>query len=148
MSSSSAETPTLSIVVGSNGARASVESCLAALEPQVDGAEVLVCEPEASPAEVRERFPFARFLERRGALVPALWRDGIDASSGRIVALTISPMEPAPDWVETIRAQLERADVVAGAIDPGEGLRLADWAEYFCRYARDMLPFAAHECVD
>ena len=48
MSSSSAE-PTLSIVVGSNGAPASVEACLAALEPQVNGAEVLVCEPEASP---------------------------------------------------------------------------------------------------
>jgi len=61
MSSSSAEVG-LSIVVGSNGARASVESCLAALERQVDGAEVLVCEPEASPPEVRERFPFARFL--------------------------------------------------------------------------------------
>jgi hypothetical protein len=148
MSSSSAEKPALSIVVGSNGAPASVEACLAALEPQVDGAEVLVCEPEASPAAVRERFPFARFLERRGAVVPALWRDGIDASSGRIVALTISPMEPAPDWVETIREELERVDVVAGAIDPGEELRLSDWAEYFCRYARDMLPFAARASAD
>jgi hypothetical protein len=147
MSSSSGEVA-LSIVIGSNGADASVESCLAALAPQVDGAEVIVCEPEASPAELRERFPFARFLERRGALVPTLWRDGIDESRGRIVALTISPMQPAPDWVETIRAELERADVVAGAIDPGEGLRLADWAEYFCRYARDMLPFPPHECVD
>ena len=148
MSSSSAERPTLSIVVGSNGAPASVEACLAALAPQVDGAEVLVCEPAASPPDVRERFPFARFLERRGALVPALWRDGIDASRGPIVALTISPMEPAADWVETIRAQLERADVVAGAIDPGDGLRLTDWAEYFCRYARDMLPFSARESAD
>jgi hypothetical protein len=152
MSSSSAEPaaapPALSIVVGSNGAPASVEQCLAALEPQVDGAEVLVCEPSASPAELRERFPFARFLERPGALVPALWRDGIDASRGRMVALTISPMRPAPDWVATIRAQLERADVVAGAIDPGDELRLSDWAEYFCRYASDMLPFAAHACLD
>ena len=151
MSSSSGELgspPSLSIVIGSNGAPTSVESCLAALEPQVDGAEVLVCEPQASAPEVRERFPFARFLERRDALVPALWRDGIDASSGRIVALTISPMKPAPDWVETIRAQVARADVVAGAIDPGEDLRLSDWGEYFCRYARDMLPFLAHECLD
>jgi len=65
MSSSSGEL-SLSIVIGSNGAPASVESCLAALEPQVDGAEVLVCEPEASPPEVRECFPFARFLERPG----------------------------------------------------------------------------------
>jgi hypothetical protein len=145
MSSSSGES--LSIVIGSNGAPSSVESCLTALEPQVDGAEVLVCEPEASPSEVRERFPFARFLERRGALVPALWRDGIDASSGRIVALTISPMKPAPDWVATIKAELERADAVAGAVEPGEGLRAADWAEYFCRYSHDALPFERHRCV-
>ena len=36
-------------------------------------------------------------------------------------------------------------EVVAGAIEPGEGLRIVDWAEYFCRYARDMLPFARRE---
>jgi len=146
MSSSSGEL--LSIVIGSNGAPASVEACLAALEPQVDGAEVLVCEPAESPPEVRERFPFARFLTRQGALVPELWRDGIDASSGGLVALTISPMRPAPDWVASLREQLERADVVAGAVEPGDRLRAADWAEYFCRYSHDALPFAGHDCVE
>ena len=147
MSSSSGEL-SLSIVIGSNGAPASVESCLAALEPQVDGAEVLVCEPEASPPEVRERFPFARFLARPGALVPELWRDGIDASRGRFVALTVSPMRPAENWVERIIDELERVDVVAGAVEPGERLRRCDWAEYFCRYSHDALPFEGHECVE
>jgi len=145
MPSSSAE-PTLSIVVGSNGE--GLEVCLAALAPQVDGAEVLVCEPAPSPDELRDRFPFARFHVRPGALVPALWRDGIDASTGSIVALTISPMRPAPDWVETIRALGEREEVVAGAIDPAPDLRIADWAEYLCRYARDMLPFDGHQCLE
>jgi hypothetical protein len=116
----------LSVVVASNGAPGSVEACLAALAGQVDGAEVIV-------------------QERPGALVPALWRDGIDASSGAIVALTISPMRPAPDWVARIRLRLAEDEVVAGAIEPGEGLRLVDWAEYFCRYARDMRPFARRE---
>ena len=151
MSRSSAEprsTPTLSIVVGSNGAPEALEGCLAALAPQVDGSEVIVCEPAPSPPELRERFPFARFHVRAGALVPALWRDGIDASTGEVVALTISPMRPAPDWVETIRRLAGDAEAVAGAIDPAPGLRLADWAEYFCRYARDMLPFEGHECID
>lgn len=143
MSSSSASR--LSIVVGSNGARGSVERCLDALAPQVDGAEVIVCEPSASPHELQRRYPFARFLERPEALVPALWRDGIDAATGSVVALTISPMAPAPDWVSRIRGRLERDEVVAGAIEPGTGLRLVDWAEYFCRYARDMLPFALRE---
>jgi len=116
----------LSVVVASNGAPGSVEACLAALAPQVDGVEVIV-------------------QDRVGALVPELWRDGIDASSGEIVALTISVMRPAPDWVARIRERLAEDEVVAGAIEPGEGLRVVDWAEYFCRYARDMLPFARRE---
>ena len=116
----------VSIVVASNGAPGSVEACLAALAPQAEGAEVIV-------------------QDREGALVPELWRDGIDASTGAVVALTISPMRPAPDWVARIRARLAEDEVVAGAIEPGEGLRVVDWAEYFCRYTRDMLPFARRE---
>jgi hypothetical protein len=147
--------PAVSIVVGSNGAAGSVEACLLALEPQVEEplvesaeVEVIVVEPAASPPQLRERFSFARFVERPGALVPVLWRDGIDAATGKIVALTISPMRPARDWVGTMLAEHERRDVVAGAIEPDFGLRMVDWAEYFCRYARDMLPFDAHETVD
>jgi hypothetical protein len=147
--------PALSIVVGSNGAAGSVEACLLALEPQieeplVEGAvvEVIVVEPAASPPELRDRFSFARFVERPGALVPVLWRDGIDAASGRIVALTISPMRPTREWVGSTLAEHEHRDVVAGAIEPDFGLRTADWAEYFCRYAPHMLPFDAHETLD
>ena len=140
--------PDLSIVVGSNHPGAPVEGCLESLESQVDSAEVLVCEPEASPERVRRRFSWAQFHERRGALVPGRWRDGIERSRGAIAALTISPMRPAPDWVATIRDQLDRRDVVAGAIEPGPSLRISDWGEYFCRYARDMLPFAAHDCPE
>jgi hypothetical protein len=135
----------LSIVVGSNGAPGSVAACLAALAEQADGVEVIVCEATASGAEVRAAFPSVRFLERPGALVPELWRDGIDASVGAAVALTISPMRPAPDWVSRLHERLAVDEVVAGAIDPGRGLRLVDWAEYFCRYARDMRPFARRE---
>jgi hypothetical protein len=137
--------PSISIVVGSNGAPGSVEACLAALADQVDGVEVIVCEPSASPADLQARFPFASFLERPGALVPSLWRDGIDAAAGNAVALTISPMRPAPDWVAAVRTRLDEVEVVAGAIEPDQGLRLVDWAEYFCRYARDLRPFARRE---
>lgn len=146
-SSASSVPPTLSIVVASNGAPGSVDRCLAALEGQLDGAEVIVC-PRAADAIARRRFSFARFLQPRDALVPELWRDGIDAATGEAVALTISPMRVAADWVPTLRGLLVTSDVVGGAIDPGEGLRLPDWAEYFCRYARDMLPFEPHPCLD
>src|SRR5262249_30679382 len=122
--SMSSSSPDLSIVVASNGARGSVERCRAALEPQLDGAELLVEEGEA--------------------LVPELWARGIEKARGRRVALTISVMEPAADWVAVLRAA---GDVVAGAIEPGE-LGVADWAEYFVRYSRDMLPFERHETVE
>jgi hypothetical protein len=141
--------PSMSVVVGSNGAPGSVERCLTSLEPQVGDAEVLVCEPAASPRAVRDRFPWATFLERPGAPVPLLWRDGIDASVGSVVALTISPMQPAADWVATLRSELaDGPGVVAGAIDPGDDLGVADWAEYLCRYAKDMRPFAARATTD
>src|SRR5262249_60071787 len=74
-----------------------------------------------------------------------LWGEGMDAGTVAMVALTISPMRAAPDWVASIRERLADDEVVAGAIEPGEGLRIVDWAEYFCRYARDMLPFERRE---
>lgn len=134
--------------MASNGAPGSVEACLATLEDQLDGAEVLVCAPELSGESVRRRFPFARLVETSGRLVPELWRDGIDAAEGGAVALTISPMRLAPDWVATARSLVSEAEVAAGAIEPAEGLRVRDAAEYFCRYARDMLPFEVHECLE
>lgn len=139
--------PSLSIVVAANGAPGSVERCLAALAAQVDGAEVLVCGAPTDEAATTA-FPFARFLPCTGELVPERWRDGIDASAAEVVALTISPMEPAPDWVATLRALHAGRDVVGGAIEPGARLRLGDWAEYFCRYSRDMLAFPGHDCLD
>ena len=138
----------LSIVVASNGAPGSVAACLESLEGQVDGAEVLVCSPEGANDAERLRFPFARFLDTTDGLVPELWRDGIDAASGDAVALTISPMRLAPDWVEVAKKLAATNDVAAGAIEPLGGIRVRDTAEYFCRYARDMLPFAEHECLE
>ncbi len=84
----------------------------------------------------------------RALLVPELWRDGIDEARGAVVLLTISPMLPAPDWIATARRLSQEADAVGGAIDPADGLRVRDWAEYFCRYARDMRPFEPHACAD
>ncbi len=81
-------------------------------------------------------------------LVPEQWRDGIDGADGEIVCLTISAMRPGPGWLDTAWRLSRDADAVGGAIEPGDDLRLRDWAEYFCRYARDMLPFPARETVD
>lgn len=142
---SSARQPGLSIVVGCVGDATGATDCLQALDGQLDDAEVLVCAPGPVSAHMQARFPSARFHERPGALVPELWRDGIDLARGRIVALTISPMVPAPDWAATARREAQRHGVVAGAIDPIEGLPLGDFAECVCRYARDMSPFEPRE---
>ncbi|HEU0304024.1 MAG TPA: hypothetical protein VFR32_05530 [Gaiellaceae bacterium] len=127
MSTSSAE-PSVSVVIGENGA-GSVNDCLDPLRPLPGGLQVIV---------------------RNGGapLVPEQWRDGIDVATGDIVCLTISVMRPAADWLETAQRLSAEAAAVGGAIEPGGDLRLRDWAEYFCRYARDMLPFPARETVD
>src|SRR5712691_4120450 len=148
-SSSSSARPYVSVVIGSNAPPESLEACLAALEPQVDDSvEVLVHEARPSAAALRERFGWATFVETSGAIVPSLWRDGIDAARGEIVVLTIAQMIPAPDWLARIRKLHATYDAVGGAIEPGAGLRPVDWAEYFCRYARDMLPFRGRESLD
>jgi hypothetical protein len=133
----------VSVVIGASVPDAALPYCLSALEPQRARAQVVVATAFTPDPALRQRFPWAEFYERPGALVPELWRDGIERSRGRIVALTIAPMIPASDWVDAIIREHERHDAVGGAIDPGRELRLVDWAEYFCRYARDMSPFEA-----
>jgi hypothetical protein len=148
-SSSASAVPAISVVIGSSAPSASLEACLTGLERQLDDrVEVLVHEAVVSSPALRERFGWARFIHSPGALVPELWRDGIDRARGRIVALTIAQMVPAPDWIEQIRVLLDRHDAVGGAIDPGSRLRPTDWGEYFCRYARDMRPFDGRESID
>lgn len=141
--------PGVSVVVASNGAVGAVERCLAALVPQLeDGDELIVCGAEPFPRDVRSRHPGARWHVRSGALVPLLWRDGIELATGELVALTISPMVPHAGWLASLRAPLAEADAVGGAVEPGPGLRLADRAECFCRYANDMPPFAGGPSLD
>ena len=149
MSSSSASDATVTVVIGASAPPESLEACLAALEAQLDdGVDVRVHEARQSSHELRERFGWATFVESPGAIVPSLWRDGIDAAGGDIVALTIAQMIPAPDWIARIRELSSEFGVVGGAIEPGPRLRPTDWAEYFCRYARDMVPFQGRESLD
>lgn len=140
--------PTVTVVIGSNAPPERLAACLEALAPQREGVQVLVQEGQPSPPALRERFPWAQFDTAPGRLVPEHWRDGIDRATGEIVALTIAQMVPAPDWIATIRRLHASYDAVGGAIDAGDGLRLPDWAEYFCRYARDMPPFPARASAD
>jgi hypothetical protein len=142
------ERPVVSVVVACNGAPGALERCLDAVAPQLAGAELVVCSAAEQPEALRGRYPAAVWVVRDDALVPVLWRDGIARARGELVALTISPMIPRGDWLEALRAALADADAVGGAIEPAAGLRAADRAECWCRYARDMLPFAAAPSLD
>ncbi len=101
--------PTVTVVIGSNAPPESLAACLEALEPQREGVEVLVQEGRPSPADLRDRFPWADFALAPDQLVPEHWRDGIDRASGEIVALTIAQMIPAPDWIEAHPQAARRA---------------------------------------
>jgi hypothetical protein len=139
----------ITVVIGSNAPAARLTACLEALEPQRDATiDVRVHSSAMVPADLQKRFAWARFSVSPGALIPEHWRDGIAAASGDVVALTIAQMIPAPDWIATIRRLFSVHEAVGGAIEPGPKLRLVDWGEYFCRYARDMRPFAARSNVD
>lgn len=140
--------PAISVVVGCVGPADGAVACLEALRPQLGDAELLVCAPGPASAALRERFPEAAFHDQPGALVPELWRNGIDLARGPVVALTISPMVPAADWVAAAREGAERFGAFAGAIDPADGLPLGDLAECLCRYARDMTPFEPRDSAD
>jgi hypothetical protein len=140
--------PRVSVVIGAGAPEASLEACLAALEPQHEGAEVLVLEAVRSTDRLRERFSWASFHDRPGALVPELWRDGIEQAQGLIVALTIAQMIPESNWIEALLREHQDHDAVGGGIDAAPGLSLVDYAEYLCRYARDMPPFEPNERDD
>lgn len=138
----------VSVVIGASAPESSLGACLDALAPQRARAQVIVVESHPSDTQFRARYPWVEFFERPGALVPELWRDGIDRARAPIVAITIAPMVPPADWIDSIVREHERHDAVGGAIDPAPGLRRVDWAEYFCRYARDIPPFDPAERDD
>lgn len=138
----------LSVVIATTALESSLRCCLAALESQRDRIQLIVVGAEPSSEAVRAEFPWAEFHHISGALVPELWREGIARARGRIVALTIGQMVPASNWVESILLAHQEHDAVGGAIDPGHDLRPSDWAEFFCRYARDMAPFEPNDRDD
>lgn len=134
-------TPALSIVLASRTGEGSIASCLEALEDQLDDdVELILVEDERSAEtdlDVRRR---TRRLLRPGGLVPELWSEGIRLASGDLVGLLAATVVPDPDWVAlTLELHKGGAAAVGGGIEPGNDMRLVDWAVFFCRYA----PYAA-----
>lgn len=138
--------PKLSVVVASQNARAGIEACLAALEAQrTEGVEIVVVDnsTDGTAEIIKERFPGVRLiLEPPSALIPELWEAGIRQSTGEIVAITTAHCVPGKDWItRIIQAHEAPTPAIGGAVENEGSSGLVDWAVYFCRYSRYMLPF-------
>lgn len=110
---------------------------------------VLVCPtglrlpPDAARADLR----IVRTSE--SALIPEMWRAGIEAASGEIVALTTCHFEHDADFAVALRTAFADpgAAGVGGRIDPPRSGGSSEWAVYLLRYGR-FLGQAARRAVD
>lgn len=139
--------PDITVVVASVNGLPYPLACLEALAGQ-EGAltsEVVVadCTGPATVAAIRERFPDVRVLafdEQKS--VPWLRAAGIQAATGRLVAVTEDHCVPHPDWYRRIVEVQKRTGWagVGGGVENGSIDRLVDWAVFFCEYSQHMAP--------
>src|SRR5688500_7033610 len=99
----------VSVVIAAHDARAPIETCLAALEPQCADAdtEVIVADSsrDGTDATIAARFPWVRLLHFDEPLpVPELRGRGIASARGDLIAILDPYSVAAPDWVSQVRA--------------------------------------------
>jgi hypothetical protein len=146
--------PTISVVVAGAGSASGLEACLQSLAAQIPphGVDVVVVAAagDGSAQLVARLFPDFRVVAVAApALVPERWAAGIRATAGDVVALTTEHCVPAKDWLSAIAAaHASPVAAVGGAIEPDDEGRRLDWAIYFCRYSRYMLPLRAGPVAD
>ena len=134
------------MIVGGYNARATVRACLTTLTQQtaVVNAEIIFVDASTDGTAdlVAAEFPAVVLLHgNRNSLVPHLWRLGLDAARGAIIAFTIAQCIPAKDWLSQILLAHRNGPAgVGGPIDgPTNGSGL-DWALYFARYSAYLSP--------
>ena len=80
------------------------------------------------------------------SLVPQLWSQGAKHASGQVIAFTTAHFIPDKHWIsETIRHHQAGHAAVGGAVENTKSASLTQWAIFFCRYTKYMLPFSPHE---
>lgn len=146
MNNASAGVRALSVVIAAAHSRTGLEACLASLRDQVAGGEIeviAVCNCcEGAARSIEAAFPFVRLIEvPAGTTVPELRTLGIQAATGRIVALLEDNSIVAPTWCRAIRrAHADSHAIVGGAVERDGRHRAVDWAVYFYEYGKYMLP--------
>ena len=131
----------VSVVIAASPDAAGLSDCLASLAAQRDEQTQVIASPAvALPPDLLMRFNWVQWLDSApDALIPNLWSKGMAVAHGEIVAITISQLVPAPDWLSQIRQAHRRLDSpgIGGTIGPPpRGGSEVDWATYFLRYSK------------
>ncbi|HYN05834.1 MAG TPA: glycosyltransferase [Vicinamibacterales bacterium] len=139
----------LSVVIASHDAAASIETCLAALEPQCRDSqvEVIVADSstDATPRLIASRFAWVRLLHFDEPLaLPALRGRGIAVSRGDVIAILDPYSVAAADWVACVlEAHRQRPHAVIGGtvgLYQAQSCSHATWTLYLNEYGLFMPP--------
>jgi hypothetical protein len=130
-----------------------VSNTLSALEPQRQGARIIVVFAEGSldSAHLMKRFAAVEWVAAPAGTPPARLR-ALGVARAQLdapLACTEDHCVPAPDWCARILAahQNEKPSIVGGAIEKVPTASSASWAAYLLDYSRYLPPFdqgAAH----
>ena len=88
------------------------------------------------------KFPGVKLISSQARWIPQLWEEGIQQSCGEVIALTTAHCVPQKDWIGQIhKAHKNPYAGIGGAIENDGSGGIVEWAIYFLRYSRHMLPF-------
>jgi hypothetical protein len=142
----------VSVVIAAHGADGALTECLRAYESEaVSGDEVIVVvgTDENRAGELAARYPDVTVIRTEPrALTPNQWVLGLEQATGRVNRLAIAPCVPEAGWRDQLLAAHADAAAVGGAIEPGSGLRLRDWAVFLLRYRSYVRPFPRQQVHD
>lgn len=129
----------LSIVVAVQHAQGNLTEIVERLQPwRHPNVEFLFCHTAVDPDTPRlvsESENVSVLCGEPGSLIPHLWRDGIRAARGPLVAVTTAHCLPAPDWVERLLAtNLTDAAGVGGVIENDPASDAKGRAIFLLRY--------------
>lgn len=142
------DSPDISVIIGSQNSRLTIQDCLRALTTQSNriAAEIIVVDAsqDGTAELVRTEYPNVTLLRSEPhRLIPTLWGLGIEHARAPIIALTIAQCIPADDWLANIVQAMENHTQAAGIGGPLDGPHngtAMDWAVYFSRYSAFMPP--------
>jgi hypothetical protein len=144
----------LSVVLAVQGGHQKLEGVLAELDRQIGSAtdvEVIVAYDAAEEKHlVATTYPWLVMCRGSdGALIPHLWRDGIDRARGERIALTIVHCRPAPGWLNRLRsADLTSFAAVGGGFENAPDADAMGWAIHLLRYLGHTPPFEGRVTLD